>query len=126
MNFRLAKWIMDRRASCGIAFILITLAFMVGIPHVQIRTIFKDLLPTNDPFVKVYFDHPNFGNPLLISVMVKRKQGDIYNEETLSKVWKMTRDLDLAPYVNHDTLISISTRNYAMQKRLRTALIFKH
>ncbi len=109
MNFRLAKWIMDRRASCGIAFILITLAFMVGIPHVQIRTIFKDLLPTNDPFVKVYFDHPNFGNPLLISVMVKRKQGDIYNEETLSKVWKMTRDLDLAPYVNHDTLISIST-----------------
>lgn len=109
MNFRLAKWIMDHRASVGIAFILITLAFMIGIPKVQIRTIFKDLLPTNDPFVKVYFDHPNFGNPLLISIMVKRKDGDIYNAETLDKVWKMTRNLDLAPYVNHDTLISIAT-----------------
>lgn len=109
MNFRLAKWIMDRRGSVGIAFIIITLIFMIGIPHVQIRTIFKDLLPKNDPFVQVYYDHPNFGNPLLISVMVKRKQGDIFNHETLDKVWKMTRDLDLAPHVNHDTLISIST-----------------
>ena len=109
MNFRLAKWIMDHRVSVGIAFIIVTMAFMVGIPHVQIRTVFKDLLPHDDPFVQVYYDHPNFGNPLLISVMVKRKVGDIYNHETLNKVWQMTRDLDLAPHVNHDTLISIST-----------------
>jgi uncharacterized protein len=109
MKFRLAKWIMDHRGSVGIAFILVTIAFSIGIPHVQIRTIFKDLLPTDDPFVRVYFDHPNFGNPLQVSVMVKRKDGDIYNHETLDKVWKMTRDLDLAPKVNHDTLISITT-----------------
>lgn len=109
MRFRLAKWVMDHRGLVGIAFILTTLAFSAGIPQVQIRTIFKDLLPTDDPFVQVHFDHPNFGNPLLISVMVKRKHGDIYNPETLNKVWKLTRDLDLAPKVNHDTVISIST-----------------
>ncbi|MGK2915478.1 MAG: efflux RND transporter permease subunit [Porticoccaceae bacterium] len=109
MKFRLAKWIMNRRGSVGVAFILVTLAFCAGIPHVQIRTVFKDLLPTDDPFVQVHFDHPNFGNPLLISVMVKRKNGTIYNAETLKKVWQLTRDLDLAPKTNHDTLISIST-----------------
>ncbi|MBI2800638.1 MAG: MMPL family transporter [Gammaproteobacteria bacterium] len=109
MRFRLAKWIMDHRGAVGVAFILITLAFMAGIPHVQIRTIFKDLLPKNDPFVQVYYDHPNFGNPLQISIMVKRKKGDIYNPETLQKVWQMTRDVDLAPKINHDTIISIST-----------------
>jgi len=109
VKFRLAKWIMDHRAMVGIGFIIVTLAFCAGIPHVQIRTIFKDLLPTNDPFVQVHFDHPNFGNPLLISVMVKRKSGTIYNAETLNKVWQLTRDLDLAPKTNHDTLISIST-----------------
>ena len=109
MRFRLAKWIMDHRGSVGIAFILVTLGFMIGLPHVQIRTIFKDLLPKNDPFVQVYYDHPNFGNPLQVSIMVKRKQGDIYNPETLQKVWKMTRDVDLAPKINHDTIISIST-----------------
>ncbi|MSR14091.1 MAG: RND transporter [Gammaproteobacteria bacterium] len=109
MKFRFAKWIMDHRGSVGIVFIFVTLGFSIGIPDVQIRTVFKDLLPTDDPFVKVYFDHPNFGNPLLISVMVKRKQGDIYHPDTLKKVWQMTRDLDLGPKVNHDTLISITT-----------------
>lgn len=109
MNFKIAKWVMAHRAGVGMMFILITLLLSTGIPRVDIRTIFKDLLPTDDPFVQVYFDHPNFGNPLLISVMVKVKEGDIYNAETLAKVWKMTRDLDLAPQVNHDTLISITT-----------------
>ncbi len=109
MNFRLAKWIMDRRGICGIAFILITIAFAIGIPKVEIRTIFKDLLPKDDPFVQVYYDHPNFGNPLMIYVMVKRKSGDIYNQETLQKVWQLTRDLDVIPNVDHDTLISITT-----------------
>ena len=79
MNFKIAKWIMDHRASVGIAFILMTIGLSIGIPKVEIRTIFKDMLPRNDPFVQVFFDHPNFGNPMLISVMVKAKQGDIYN-----------------------------------------------
>lgn len=109
MRFKLAKWIMDHRAAVGFAFIIVTLAFAAGIPKVEIRTIFKDLLPTDDPFVQVYFDHPNFGNPLMMSIMIKRKHGDIYTPETLSKVWQMTRDVDLTPAVDHDAVISIST-----------------
>jgi len=100
---------MNHRASVGIGFIIITLAFLAGFPRVEIRTIFKDLLPKNDPFVQIYFDHPNFGNPLTVSLMVKAKHGDIYNAKTLDKVWQMTREVDLAPKVDHDTLISIST-----------------
>ena len=109
MRFTLSRWVMAHRGAVGIAFIIVTLAFMAGFPRVEIRTVFKDLLPTNDPFVQVYFDHPNFGNPLTVSVMVKRKDGDIYNAETLNKVWQLTREIDLAPKVDHDTLISIST-----------------
>jgi len=109
LRFRLAKWIMDHRGMVSIAFILVTLAFMAGIPRVEIRTIFKDLLPKDDPFVQVYYDHPNFGNPLTMSIMVKRKDGDIYHAETLQKVWNMTRDIDLAPGVDHDQIISIAT-----------------
>lgn len=58
--FRLAKWIMDRRLAVGIAFLLVTAGFAAGLPGVEIRTIFKDLLPKDDPFVQVYYDHPNF------------------------------------------------------------------
>ncbi len=109
MRFTLARWVMNHRASVGIGFIIVTLAFMAGFPRVEIRTIFKDLLPKNDPFVQIYFDHPNFGNPLTVSLMVKAKNGDIYNAKTLNKVWELTREVDLAPKVDHDTLISIST-----------------
>ena len=110
MNFRLAYWIMQRRGVVGIAFILITLAFMAGFPRVQIRTVFNDLLPRDDPFVQIYYAHRNFGNPMTMAIMIKRKDGgDIYNPETLAKVWKMTRDIDLAPGVDHDQIISIST-----------------
>lgn len=108
-RFRLAKWIMDRRGKVSIGFILVTLVFMAGFPGIEIRTIFKDLLPEDDPFVQVYYDHPNFGNPLTMYIMVKRVGGDIYHQDTLQKVWDLTRAVDLTPAVDHDQLISIST-----------------
>ena len=52
----------QRRLSAAI-FVLITLFFAIGIKNVQIKTVFSDLLPKDDPFVQVYKDHPNFGNP---------------------------------------------------------------
>jgi uncharacterized protein len=58
-----------------------------------IRTVFKDLLPRDDPFVKLYLAHLRFGNPMTTSQMVKRKHGDI----------------DRAPGIDHDQIISIAT-----------------
>ena len=109
MRFVIARWVMKHRALVLGVFILITLLFLAGLPRVDIRTIFNDLLPVDDPYVQVYFDHRNFGNPLTMSVMVKRKNGTIYNPETLNKVFELTRDIDLAPGVDHDQIISIST-----------------
>lgn len=106
---RLARWVMQHRRLGLIAFAIITLLFGLGIRNVEIRTIFSDLLPTDDPFVQVYKDHPNFGNPLTVTVMVRHKNGDIYNAATLAKVWQITRDIDLAPGVDHDQILSIAT-----------------
>lgn len=109
MRFRIAHWVMKYRVAVSIAFVVTTAFFMTGIPNVDIRTVFNDLLPKDDPYVQVYFDHRNFGNPLTLAIMVKRKDGDIYHAETLKKVWKITRDIDLAPAIDHDQIISIST-----------------
>jgi predicted RND superfamily exporter protein len=88
---------------------LITVVSAAGLPRVQIKTIFSDMLPTGHPYAETFRDHPNFGNPLTLSVMIKRKDGDIYNTDTLQKVWDMTRDIDLAPAVDHDQVLSITT-----------------
>jgi len=108
-RFRLAKWIMDHRGIVSIGFLVVTVFFLFGFPHVVVKTIFKNLLPKDDPFVQVYYDHPNFGNPLTMYIMVKRKNGDIYHQDTLQKVWDMTRNVDLTPGIDHVQLISIST-----------------
>jgi predicted RND superfamily exporter protein len=109
MRFRLAHWIMKHRAAVSVGFILVTCYFITGFPHVDIRTVFNDLLPQDDPYVQVYFDHRNFGNPLTVAIMVKRKDGDIYHADTLQKIWQMTREIDLAPAMDHDQIISISS-----------------
>ncbi len=108
-RFRLARWVMKHRAAVGVAFVLVTLVFVTGLRHVDIRTVFNDMLPLDDPFVKVFFAHRNFGNPLTMAIMIKRKDGDIYHPDTLVKVWRMSRDIDLAPGVDHEQIISIAT-----------------
>ncbi|MBI1238566.1 MAG: MMPL family transporter [Alphaproteobacteria bacterium] len=87
----------------------ITAFLSVGLVNVELRTIFSDLLPESHPYVQTYKDHPNFGNPLTVTILVKRIDGDIYNPETLRKVWDLTRDVDLAPAVDHDQILSIAT-----------------
>ncbi|MGQ0700919.1 MAG: efflux RND transporter permease subunit [Panacagrimonas sp.] len=109
LRFRLARWVLAHRKLSWGFFIVVTAFFAAGLPQVKLATIFSDLLPADDPFVQTYKDHPNFGNPLTVAVMIKRTDGDIYNAETIAKVWKFTRDIDLTPGVDHDLILSITT-----------------
>jgi predicted RND superfamily exporter protein len=108
-RFRLAAWVMRNRFIAVILFLCVTIFFAIGIRGLTIKTIFSDLLPKDDPYVQVFSDHPNFGSPLTVTVMIKRTDGDIYNTDTLRKVWEFTRAIDLTPGINHDSLISIAT-----------------
>ncbi|MSR14031.1 MAG: RND transporter [Gammaproteobacteria bacterium] len=109
LRYRLARWVLAHRRAAWVVFILITAFFAAGLPRVRLATIFSDLLPTDDPFVQVFKDHPDFGSPLTVAVMIKRKHGDIYNAETLAKVYQFTRDIDLAPGIDHDLILSIAS-----------------
>lgn len=109
MRHRLAFWTVDHRMISGGILLAITLFFAAGLPRVELKTIFSDLFPKTHPFVQTFKDHPNFGNPLTIILMVKNKNGTIYNHETLDKLWRMTREIDLAPSVDHDQILSLTT-----------------
>ncbi|MGQ0530549.1 MAG: efflux RND transporter permease subunit, partial [Panacagrimonas sp.] len=120
LRFRLARWVLTHRKATWAFFVVVTLFFMGGLPRVELETIFSDLLPSDDPFVQAFKDHPNFGNPLTVAVMIKRKDGGaaaegagyektIYNADTIAKVWKFTRDIDLTPGVDHDLILSVTT-----------------
>ncbi len=109
-RYRLSRYVIRHRWASLLIFLAMTIFFAVGIQRVELRTIFSDLLPSTHPFVQTYKDHPNFGNPLTVTVMVKRTDGEsIYNPETLQKVWDMTRNIDLIAGVDHDQILSITT-----------------
>ncbi|MEM7540509.1 MAG: MMPL family transporter [Pseudomonadota bacterium] len=109
-RFKLAMLTMKHRIFTLALLMGITAFFGYGLTKVELRTIFSDLFPSSHPFVQTYKDHPNFGNPLTITLMVKRTDGQtIYNHETLDKVYRLTRDIDLSPGVDHDQILSIST-----------------
>ncbi|MGR8921821.1 MAG: efflux RND transporter permease subunit, partial [Gammaproteobacteria bacterium] len=107
--YTLASFTMNNRLLVAAIIFGLTAFFAVGLAKVELRTIFSDLFPKDHPYVQTYKDHPNFGNPLTVTMMVKVKDGTIYNPETLAKVWRMTRDIDLAPSVDHDQILSITT-----------------
>jgi predicted RND superfamily exporter protein len=106
---RVAVWVIAHRGAIVLLSAAVTACFAAGIPGAQLRTVFSDLLPRDDPFVQVFKDHPEFGNPLTMLIMVRCKDGDIYNAGTLDKIWRLTRDIDLAPAVNHDQILSLAS-----------------
>lgn len=110
LRHRLARFTMGHRWALLVAMGLITAFFAVGLTKVDVRTIFSDLFPKNHPFVQVYKDHPNFGNPLTVTLMIKRTDGkDIFQADTLAKVARISREIDLTPGVDHDQILSIAT-----------------
>ena len=70
MSGQLAAAMMRNRALSSLILLVVTLFFGWGLQGVELRTIFSDLLPKNHPFVQTYKDHPNFGNPLTVTVMI--------------------------------------------------------
>ncbi|MEF7615100.1 MMPL family transporter [Aquincola sp. MAHUQ-54] len=107
---RLAHLVIGHPLAVLLAMAALTVFFAVGAMRLDARTIFSDLFPKNHPFVQVFKDHLNFGNPLTVTLMVKRVDGrDIYEADTLDKVWRLSRDIDLAPNVDHDQILSIAT-----------------
>lgn len=110
IRHRLARFALGNRALVLTVMALLTAFFAAGLPRIEVRTIFSDLFPREHPFVQTFRDHTNFGNPLTLTIMVKRKDGkDLYQRETMQKIWDISREIDLAPGVDHDQILSIAT-----------------
>ena len=122
IRHRLARLTLRHRLlSLGII-LAVTAFFAAGLTRVELRTIFSDLFPKNHPFVQTYKDHPNFGNPLTVTVMVKRKDGDIYNAETLATQFctcPILREWTERVAVTHSTSSKHSTKSSTRRSETR-------
>lgn len=86
--------------------IMVYLAF-----HVEIKTVFTDLLPGNHPYVKVNERFKGtFGGSNIVSIIVETQKGDIFNPTFLAKVQKITTDLQLVTAANTFQIISLASK----------------
>lgn len=117
---KISIWIMGHRfIVLGTIFIL-TIFFASQVFKMEIKTQFEDLLPQNHPFIKVHNKYEKqLGAPFKVFLMLKVKEGDIYNQETLRNAQEITDKLDLIPGVNHNQVYSIGSRK--VKKRSITA-----
>ena len=110
--YRLGMWLIDHRKSVAAVAYTFTAIMLYFAFHMQMFTEFGDLLPYRHPFVQVHTKFANqFGGANNITIMVEIKNGTVFNQDTLTKIFKMTQIIDVLPGINHDQIDSIGHRS---------------
>ena len=111
MARKISSWVVNHRYFVGGIVLLITLIFAFEARNIVIKTEFSDLLPSDHPFMKVHAKYKEqLGGSFKVFMMIKVKEGNIYNKETLEKIIRITDGLDAVPGVNHNQIFSIASR----------------
>ena len=103
----LIRW---RVAALAIVAVL-TAFFAMHAARLELLSRFDELLPATHPFIAVHRQFAKtFGGANTVLIMVRVKQGDIFNMKTLDKIWSMTQELDKIYGVNHYQIESLAHR----------------
>src|SRR5699024_2051155 len=76
--------------------------------HIQVKTVFTDMLPLDHPWVKISQKYKDtFGGVNQVSIMIKARSGSIFQPEILRSIQSVSRELRTVTGVNSSTITSI-------------------
>lgn len=79
--------------------------------HVEVKTVFSDLLPKNHPYVAVNQKFKStFGGSNMVSIMIETNKTDIFDRGVLAKVQKLTVGLQQVDGVDTYQIISLASK----------------
>jgi len=108
---RFATFCIERRKVVATVILALTVVFAFFAAHIQIKTIFHDLLPKGHPFIQINDKYnERFGGPNIVSIMVEAEQGDIFQPKVLERIKQVTDALYLVPAINQFQVISLASR----------------
>ena len=108
---RFAAFCIERRKLVTTLILALTVVFGYFAAHVEIKTIFHDLLPKGHPFIEINDKYnERFGGPNIVSIMVEAENGDIFQPKVLERIKQVTDDLYLVPAINQFQVISLASR----------------
>src|SRR3989337_2158830 len=121
---KLSSWAVNHRYLVLGTILIVTLIFAFEMRKIVIKTELSDLLPASHPFIKIHNKYKEqIGGSFKIFLMLKVKEGDIYNKETLEKIVRITDALDAVPGVNHNQIYSIASRKLKKIKVTADAIL---
>ncbi|MBU0604258.1 MAG: MMPL family transporter [Gammaproteobacteria bacterium] len=98
------KWVV-----LAVALMTAVMAYLAT--HVEVKTVFSDLLPKDHPYVAVNQKFKStFGGSNMVSIMVETENGDIFNRKVLEKVQNLTIGLQQVDSVDTYQIISIASK----------------
>lgn len=90
---------------------ILTALLMVSALKIKVVTTFSDLMPSDHEYIKINDQYKeSFGGSNIVSIMVKVREGDIFQTKVLEKIATITNDLLMVTGVNDFQIISMASR----------------
>lgn len=107
----LSLWAIRHRLMVSVVIGLITLGFAISLMSLDVSTRFSDMVPHNHPYVKVHQKYQDsFAASNRVTILVKAKEGDIFREDVLGEVRRITYDLQQVTGVNPSQIVSLASK----------------
>ncbi len=96
---------------------LATVGFGALALHVRVESPTIDLFPSNHPYVETFKKYSDvFGGASRVVIQLEVAEGDVFNPETLAKVQRITKALELLPGINNYQVLSLAQRKVKEQR----------
>ncbi|MBN1653122.1 MAG: MMPL family transporter [Deltaproteobacteria bacterium] len=108
---RLGESLLRYRLAALLTILGLTAFFSYEIQHVWMESPTIDLFPSNHPYVQTFIKYSKvFSGASRVVIQIEVKQGDIFTRETLAKVVRITKRVELLPGINNYQVLSLSQR----------------
>src|SRR5215469_6054528 len=123
-SFNIGRIILRFRAPIGLSLAAITIFMAYWATRVQIGTRFVDFFPSYHHYVLLNNKYArSFGGAESLQIMLRVKQGDIFNHETVRKIQELNHEMDSLPGVNHEEVFSLASFRVSYVQALSGALV---
>lgn len=108
---RIAHCCVERRKLVAGLLLACTLILSWFAMHIEVRTVFADMLPSRHEYVKTHEKFKDtFGGSNIVTIMLEVDHGDIFQPAVLAKVRDLTLDLREVSAVNQFQITSLASK----------------
>ncbi len=105
------EWLIHRRILVVAAVLATSLVMAYLAAHIEVKTVFSDLLPRNHEYIKVNDRFKQtFGGSNMVSIMLEVEEGDVFQMKVLERVQKITKALQQVSNVDTYQIVSLASK----------------